>query len=115
MKSEAYCCETGQCKPEFPRAAQATLDKVTAVFGQRESEYSDTWNLDNQVTKMLDHVLRITGFGSPSKKQKRLILIAALCDVKDSRLIGEYKADTHLDAIAYRAALAKWLEEYHQC
>jgi hypothetical protein len=99
-------------KAEFNSASDVTLDQTRSVYNQRGGEYQDTWDLANQVTTMLDHVLRSIGRAEFTPQEKRLIVAAALCDVKDSRLIGGYKKDTHLDAIAYRAALAHWLEEY---
>jgi len=113
IESDAYnVTKEAEPEPAFPSAARATMDKCSAVFAQREGEYKDTWALENQVTTMLDHVLKVIGMDGICKEEKRLILVAALCDVKDSRMIGDYKEDSHLDAINYRMTLAKWLDDY---
>jgi hypothetical protein len=104
--------EPAKQEPAFPSAARATMEKCSSVFAQREGEYKDTWALENQVTTMLDHVLKVIDIGEMSTEEKRLVLVAALCDVKDSRMIGDYKEDSHLDAINYRMTLAKWLDDY---
>lgn len=101
-----------QGKAAFNAGVDSTLAECAAISNQRGGEYQDTWALENQVTTMLNHVLRVIGRTEFTPEQKRLILIAALCDVKDSRMIGEFKKDSHVDAINYRAALAAWLEEY---
>jgi len=46
------------------------------------------------------------------REYKRLLMVAALCDAKDSRMSGPWKADTIDDGINYRGAFAAWRDEY---
>jgi hypothetical protein len=98
--------------PAFNSAAIETLDKAKAVCIQRGEEYQDTWSLDNLKTVFLDTALKELSVLSLTPEEKRLLVIASLCDVKLSRLIGEFKSDTFEDAINYIAAFRTWLEEY---
>lgn len=95
----------------FNEAAIVTLDKSRAVCEQRGNEYQDSWSLENLKTPNLDMVLRhLQQTFTP--EEKRLLVIASLCDVKLSRLVGGYKSDTYEDAINYFAALRTWMEQY---
>jgi hypothetical protein len=101
--------------PAFNAAADATLARAGAVHTRRGGEYGDTWALKNLSTTFLDSVLRdllLTTWATPAAK--RLIVIAALIDVKESRMLGDWKLDTVEDSINYRAAFATWREEYKE-
>lgn len=104
-----------QVKPEFERTADTTLETVRAIYSQRGAEYQDTWALENQNPTFTQHILReVFGVVDPIPEAVRLLVMAALVDVKDSRMIGPYKHDTLVDGIAYRAAFAQMYEEYQQ-
>jgi hypothetical protein len=97
--------------PTFTKAVRETLAEATSVLDQRSGEYLDSWSLDNQSTPFLDNVL--SGFGvSVTPEQKRLVLLASLCDVKLSRLTGPWKQDTAIDLVNYTAALAALRGQY---
>ena len=95
----------------FNRSAKPVLDECSATFTQRAGEYQDTWAIENQESAFLDHVMAEFGL-LLTKEQKRLVQLAVLIDVKDSRMLGPYKRDTIIDGIAYRAAFATVFEEY---
>ena len=101
---------------EFDRCADATLDEVKAIYTQRGEEYADSWALENQRAPFTNMVLRdILGFENGVEPEViRLIVMAALVDVKDSRMIGPYKRDTVVDGIAYIAMFAQIIEEYKE-
>ncbi len=101
-------------KPTFERCADATLDEVKATYSQRGGEYGDSWHVENVQTRCLDAILVLLNLtvAELTVEQKRLIVMASLVDVKESRLIGPWKKDTLIDSIAYRAALAALVEEY---
>jgi len=102
-------------KPAFNAAVDSTLHGALEISNERGTEYGDTWALENQHTPFLDAVLNELRHPDPcdwTNEEKRLIVIAALCDVKISRLLGGYKADTLDDLINYVAALRAWMAEY---
>jgi len=96
----------------FNRASGATLERALAISNQRGGEYLDSWHVDNQVTTFLNHVLALPMVPGHEREYKRLLMVAALCDAKDSRMSGPWKADTIDDGINYRGAFAAWREEY---
>ena len=96
----------------FNLAADATLARCQVIHAQRGSEYSDTWALDNIHAPVLRLALRETFGFTATAEELRLITAAALADVKDSRLIGEWKPDNMDDGINYRAAFTQWMTEY---
>jgi hypothetical protein len=104
-------------KATFERCAGAMLAEVSEIFTQRGQEYSDTWATKNQVSTFTRQTLRDV-FGIDVKAidatQIRLLLAAALVDVKDSRMLGPHKRDTHIDGVAYRALYAQLREEWEQ-
>ena len=101
--------------PAFNAAADATLARAGATHTLRGGEYGDTWALENLSTTFLDSVLRDLPNLLLTKAEKRLIVIAALIDVKESRMAaGAWKLDTVDDSINYRAAFATWREEYKE-
>jgi hypothetical protein len=98
-------------KAIFNAAVDHVLGDCLATSNQRGDEYQDTWALENQVTTFLDATLR--DFGTKlSPEQTRLVMLAALIDVKDSRMIGPFKMDTLVDGINYRACYAHLRELY---
>lgn len=101
-------------KPAFNSAVDDVLSKCATISNTRGQEYQDTWHLDNQITTFLDATLRDFGV-TLSKEQKRLLLVAALIDVKDSRMLGPFKSDTIVDSINYRAAYVRWRQDYEHC
>lgn len=104
-------------KPAFNAAVDSTLGRALMVSNERGGEYGDTWALENQQTRFLDMVLNeidSTAFSTKtlSREEKRLIMVACLCDVKVSRMLGGFKGDTLDDLINYSAALRGWLADY---
>jgi hypothetical protein len=98
-------------KPTFERTADATLDQVRSIYAQRGGEYGDSWSLENSRPVFTEHTLRSFGV-TLDREQLRLVVMAALVDVKDSRMIGPWKLDSVVDGVAYRAAYATMREEY---
>ena|ERR1700687_2716032 len=99
--------------PAFNTAVDATLSDAKAVSDERGGQYLDTWALENVVTTYLDAALRVMARDIIlSKEEKRLLIVAALVDVKASRMLGPYKADSVIDAVNYMAAFASWMKAY---
>lgn len=98
----------------FNVAADATLARCQQIHAQRGSEYADTWALENVHAPVLKLALRETFGFDATAEELRLIMAASLCDVKDSRLIGEWKPDNMDDGINYRGAFTQWMIEYKQ-
>jgi len=97
----------------FNAAADRTLTRAQAIHRQRGNEYQDSWALENVHAPFITHVLReVFGLSGASAEELRLIMAAALVDVKDSRMGGEFKLDTIDDGINYRAAFCSWMEDY---
>jgi hypothetical protein len=95
----------------FNAAADATMARAGATSNQRAGEYLDTWALEGQNTPFLDDALRAAALGADiGRAEKRLILVAALCDVKLSRMGGGWKEDTCLDLLNYVSAYTSWRE-----
>ena len=101
-----------QQKAVFNAAAADVLDECAAICEQRGGEYQDSWHLDNQVTTFVDHVLRCLSISNVTKEEKRLLIMAALVDVKDSRMQGPFKRDTIVDGVNYRAAFGSLMKQY---
>ena len=100
--------------PTFERTADATLGQVRAIYAQRGAEYADSWAIENLVTTYLDSTLAMMGLTNVPAEVKRLIQLACLVDVKDSRMGGPWKADSAIDGIAYRASYTTLREEYEK-
>ena len=99
-------------KHAFNAASEKTLRRSLEISSQRGGEYLDSWHVDNQVTTFIDHVLRLPVKPGREREYKRLLMVAALVDVKDSRMGGPWKLDTVDDGINYRGAFASWRDEY---
>lgn len=110
-------------KAAFNAAVDDILGGALQISDQRGGEYADSWALENQQTRFLDMVTgeilapkggqtRPVGSEFFTKEEKRLIMVASLCDVKMSRMLGGFKGDTLDDLINYVAALRKWLGDY---
>ena len=99
-------------KHAFNAAMETTLNRSLAIGAQRGGEYLDSWAVENQVTTFISHVLALPVVPGREREYKRLLMAAALVDVKDSRMGGPWKLDTVDDGINYRAAFASWREEY---
>lgn len=99
-------------QPAFNAAADKTLRRAQAISNQRGEEYLDSWALDNMVTTFFDATLRRLGVCGLSREACRLLIVAALIDIKDSRMPGPWKEDTVDDGINYRAAYASWRQEF---
>jgi hypothetical protein len=96
----------------FNKACETTLNRCLGIGSQRGGEYLDSWHVDNQVTTFIDHVLALPVVPGHEREYKRLLMAAALVDVKDSRMSGPWKTDTVDDGINYRGAFADWRDEY---
>jgi hypothetical protein len=97
----------------FDENADATLDEVRGIYAQRGGEYADSWALSNQHAPFLRMVVReLFGGVELNPDQVRLLVAAAMVDIKDSRMGGPYKRDSVIDGIAYRALFAGLMEEY---
>lgn len=95
----------------FNDAAERTLSAALRVCTQRGGEYQDSWALENMASTFLDATLRRFSIVL-GPYEKRLLIMAALVDVKDSRLTGPWKNDSVLDGINYRAAYAALRDDY---
>jgi hypothetical protein len=130
--STCYCEE---CRPPDPhpawdiaghafnRAVEASVARTQAISGQRGESYQDTWSEANLRTSFLDATLRSIAeqqghhgadieLAALMPAERRLIVVASLCDVKLSRLIGEWKQDHVDDLENYAGAWNTWMGEY---
>ena len=103
--------ESRDTKPVFNAAVDASLAKCQAISSQRGGEYLDSWALENQVNTFVRATLREFGV-ELNPEQMRLLTMAALVDVKESRMGGEFKEDTHVDGINYRGAYLDLMIQY---
>ena len=95
----------------FERSANETLDDVRPLYSYRGSTYGDTWAIPNQKTTFTEYVLGLRR--DPFYKQwLRLLQLAVLIDVKDSRVRGVNIDDSIMDGIAYRASFRSHLQDY---
>jgi len=96
-------CLGASTAPLFEQRANATLNKVTATFGQRGNEYGDTWrNCQFTVMKAIVREFRL----DVPNWALRALATAAFVDMKYQRNEGGYKEDSLIDGIAYLAFLA---------
>lgn len=79
----------------------------------RGKEYCDSWATENIVRVFTDFAGRITG-GDDSNEAVRLRQLAALCDVKLSRLGGAFKDDTWHDGCNYQLVMCALARLYLQ-
>jgi hypothetical protein len=107
----------------FNRAVDASVARTQAISGQRGEAYQDTWSEANLRTAFLDATLRSIAeqqghhgadieLAALMPAERRLIVVASLCDVKLSRLIGEWKQDHVDDLENYAGAWNTWMGEY---
>ena len=107
----------------FNRAVDASVARTQAISGQRGETYQDTWSEANLRTSFLDATLRSIAeqqghhgadieLAALTPAERRLIVVASLCDVKLSRLIGEWKQDHVDDLENYAGAWNTWMGEY---
>ena len=107
----------------FNRAVDASVARTQAISGQRGQTYQDTWSEANLRTSFLDATLRSIAeqqghhgadieLAALTPAERRLIVVASLCDVKLSRLIGEWKQDHVDDLENYAGAWNTWMGEY---
>jgi len=101
-------------KPTFERCADETLARVREIYADRGDNYGDSWTLDNQRTAVTDATLTRFGVTHLAPEEKRLLQLAVLIDVKDSRLAGKFNIDSLDDGIAYRGAYATLRDEYER-
>jgi hypothetical protein len=99
-------------KATFERTADTTIAKVQGIYAQRGDGYGDTWALENTTAAVTKSTLQRFGITGLKPDEIRLLLLAALIDVKDSRLMGKWNADSLIDGIAYRAAYTTLRDEY---
>lgn len=98
--------------PTFTRTADATLTRARAVYAQRGDAYGDTWALPNLHTELTEYVLNLRR-DTDYKAWLRLLMLATLCDVKESRIQGGGNIDDHLiDHINYKASFTEHLREF---
>lgn len=98
-------------KHVFNSAANETLAKSSQICEQRAGEYLDSWALENQQSVYLDIIARELGL-MLTKEQKRLVVMASLCDIKLSRMTGPFKEDNHVDLNNYNSAFCSLLQWY---
>jgi hypothetical protein len=102
----------GSAPAAFNRAVNETLDLARSVSDERGDEYGDTWALENQFTPFGDHVDSLAAPPNLDKEFARLNMVAALIDVKISRMRGPWQADTVNDLINYLAAFRTWRDDF---
>jgi hypothetical protein len=97
----------------FEGAMHRVLGECTGLGTQRGQEYADSWALENVVTTFTKNTLLRFGF-TLNQEQLRLVIAAALVDVKDQRINagGPWKRDSAIDGINYRALYTDLREEY---
>lgn len=99
-------------EPTFNRACRMVLEDALKVQAQRGEEYGDSWALENMNPIYLKAVLKEFDVYL-DYPQLRLVMLAALVDVKNSRIAnGNVKTDSVTDAINYMAVLIRLLNEY---
>ncbi len=91
-------------EPLFESNANASIARVTATFGQRGTEYGDTWR--NAQWLALKAVAAKYHVKIPPHVV-RALAAAVMFDVKYARLEGGYKDDTMVDGCAYGLNLAE--------
>lgn len=97
--------------PVFESGANKTLETVKATYSQRGQEYADSWDLAYMVSTFTRSTLAAFGI-TLTDEQIRLLQCASLVDIKDSRMIGPWKADSAVDGIAYRSLYTTLRDEY---
>lgn len=103
-------------KHTFNRAVEETFTRASSISNQRAGEYSDSWSLDNLRTPWVDNLM--ADHPTPPlpllAHYKRLLIMAAMLDIKLSRLAGGWKDDTALDSLNYLAAYTQLRNEFEE-
>jgi hypothetical protein len=101
-----------QTEMRFDKGVKSVLESALRVAEQRGGEYRDSWGDELFRTPFRDALKGWSGLLHASKVQHdRVFTLAAMCDVKLSRLVGPYKADTFIDLINYIAVLQYELDQ----
>lgn len=96
----------------FSRSADASFSEARAIYADRGDSYGDTWALPNQKSAVTEYVLGLQ-HDHDRRGWLRLLQLASLIDLKDSRLLGGGNVrDSLLDGLNYRAVFAELLREY---
>lgn len=96
------------------------MAKSNAICDQRAGEYQDSWALENLRTPYLDSILyttdvvRLRNCDDGGKAFKRLVIMAAMCDIKLSRMGGPFKEDTYIDLNNYNSAFCTLRREFEE-
>lgn len=109
--ARVVCAQETLTKQTFERCADTAISEVRAIFAQRGADYADTWSEENAAahfTREAEKALR----GDTSTRAIQLRHLAALIDVKISRMTGGYKSDTVADLVAYLCCYKTMREEY---
>lgn len=101
----------------FARAQRETFERCSDVGSARTGQYGDSWSLEAirpTFTRATLAELRLPSSLEP--QALRLLLAAALIDVKESRLAANARLhdDSILDGINFRAIFFTWLREYRE-
>lgn len=98
----------------FVRAARTTINESLEIMSQRESEYMDSWAIENLHAPVLTNFMKDhpTPKAGHEKQWIRLIAMASIVDVKLSRLTGRWKHDTGVDFLPYTAAYTNFRKTY---
>lgn len=91
-------------QPLFEQNANATIARVTSIFGTRGQEYGDTWGEARFV--VMQAVARTLGC-EIAPEHYRALATAAFVDMKYWRSLGSYKDDSMVDGVAYQSFLAE--------
>lgn len=99
----------------FERCAGPVLEECHSIATTRGVEYADSWAIENCVFTLFRATLERM-YLRLDPYQMRLLMAAALCDIKDSRMGagGAWKRDSMIDSINYRALYATLREEFER-
>jgi hypothetical protein len=101
-------------EPVFESASGRILNECLSIGTQRGGEYADTWHEENLVTALTEATLARLGVKNVDRRGLRLLLLAALVDVKQSRIVngGPHKLDSYIDKLNYEAAYAALRDDF---
>lgn len=95
----------------FERSLRRGYRALEPVFAQRSTQYGDTLEECQWLT--LRNIASLMGI-KLTKRQARLLALAAHVDNKYWRQLGPFRRDTLLDLLAYNAALLGELESVNK-